>query len=82
MTKVNEGVNFLDKIWQSNEVTFKLNRYINRHNCVYWSNNNPHVILEKDINLSGVTVWAAISCMGLTFFLPLFHKGNKFFGAV
>ena len=48
-----------------NKVTFKLNEYINRHYCVYWSNNNPHVILEKDINLPGVTVWTAISCIGL-----------------
>ena len=65
MTKVNEDVTFLDKIWWSDEATFKLNGHINRHNCVYWSNDNPHVILEKDNNLPGLTVWAAISCMGL-----------------
>jgi hypothetical protein len=32
-----------------------------RHNCVYWSDVNPNVILEKDVNLPGVTFWAAIS---------------------
>ena len=32
---------------------------------MYWSNDNPYVILKKDINLPGVTVWAAIFCMAL-----------------
>ena len=65
LNKVNEDITFLEKIWWSDETTFKLNGHINHHNCVYWSNENPHIILEKDANSPGVTVWAAISCMGL-----------------
>lgn len=56
---------FLDKMWWSNEATFELNGHINRHNCVYWTSSNPHVIVEKDVNLPGVTVSADISSMGL-----------------
>ena len=54
-----------DKIWWSDEACFKLNSHIKRHNCTYWSHENPHVIMEKEVNLPGVTVWAAISCNGI-----------------
>ena len=60
MTKVNEDVTFFEKIWWSDEATYQSPQLY-----IYWSNDNPHVILEKDINLLGETVWAAISCMGL-----------------
>ena len=33
-----------DKIWWSDEASFELNGQINRHNCTYWSQENPHVI--------------------------------------
>ena len=48
--------NLHNKIWWSDEACFKLNGYINRHNCTYWSQENPHVILEKDV--PEITVWA------------------------
>ena len=56
---------FQDKIWWSDEACFKLNGHINRHNCSYWSHDNPHVVLEKEVNLPGVTVWAAMSSNGI-----------------
>ena len=55
----------LDHIWWSDEATFKLNGNINRHNCVYWADSNPRVILERDVNLPGVTVWCAIASEGI-----------------
>ncbi|XP_054449778.1 uncharacterized protein LOC129087027 [Pteronotus mesoamericanus] len=73
LAKLREDENFPTKIWWSDEATFKLNGHINRHNCVYWNEVNPHVILEKDINLPGVTVWAAISVMGIIG--PVFFDG-------
>lgn len=50
-----------DKIWWSDEACFKLNSHINQHNCSYCNHENPHVILEKEVNLPGVTAWTAIS---------------------
>jgi len=55
---------FQDKIWWSDEACFKLNGHINRHNCSYWSHDNPHVVLEKEVNIPGV-VWAAMSSNGI-----------------
>ena len=65
LEKMEEDEDFIDNIWWSDEATFKLNGHINRHNCVYWAEANPHVIIEKDVNLPGVTVWAALSSNGL-----------------
>jgi hypothetical protein len=60
LAKLRENENFPTKIWCSDEAGFKLNGHMNRHNCVYWSDANPNVISERDVNLPGVTVWAAI----------------------
>jgi hypothetical protein len=67
LAKLRENENFLTKGWWSDEATFKLNGHINHHNCVYWRDVNPNVILEKDVNLPGVTVWVAISVTGITY---------------
>lgn len=59
------------------EVTFKLNSRVIRHNCVYWSDNNPHAILEEKLYLPGVTVWAGIWSEG--FVGPYFFDGTIIF---
>ncbi|MFW5443335.1 MAG: hypothetical protein ACKE51_03370 [Methylococcaceae bacterium] len=64
----------IDRIFWTDEATFKLNGHINRHNCVFWNTENLHHILEKDVNLPGVTVWCAISSNGIIG--PYFHDGT------
>jgi hypothetical protein len=40
--------------------TYRLcDKFVNRHNCVYYSTENPHVTIEEQLNQSGVTVWEA-----------------------
>nr|CAI5837922.1 unnamed protein product [Callosobruchus analis] len=51
-------------IW-SDEAQFKLNGTVNRHNCVYWCEENPHITIEKAVNLPGVNVWCGLSSRGL-----------------
>ena len=60
-----EDPNILDNIIWSDEASFKLNGKVNRHNCVYWSDSNPHVTMQHELNLAGLTVWAGISNAGL-----------------
>lgn len=55
----------LDKIVWSDEATFKLSGSVNRHNCVYWADENPHKVVEKQLNQPGVTVWGSISSCGV-----------------
>nr|CAI5867087.1 unnamed protein product [Callosobruchus analis] len=51
-------------IW-SDEAQFKLNGTVDRHNCVYWCEENPHITIEKAVNLPGVNVWCGLSSRGL-----------------
>lgn len=50
---------FSASILWSDEVIFKLNSHVNWWNCIYWSDENPHLILEE-LNMSGVMVWAGV----------------------
>ena len=45
----------------SDEATFHLNGNVNLHNCFYYSNENPHQILEKGMKSQYVTIWAMVS---------------------
>ena len=47
---------FAGKVVWSDEAQFKVNGTVNRHNCVYWSTENPHIHLEKHVNLPGISV--------------------------
>lgn len=55
----------VDKVIWSDEAMFKLNGCINRHNSIYWTNENPHEILTKEVNTPGVTVWGGLTSDGL-----------------
>ncbi|PSN52732.1 hypothetical protein C0J52_06140 [Blattella germanica] len=44
---------------------FKLNGTANRHDSVYWAPENPHVRVDKAVNLPGVHVWCGLSSRGL-----------------
>ena len=54
LEKFNAESDFIDKIIWSDEAMFKLNGHINRHNCIYWSDVNPKVVMEHELNLPGV----------------------------
>ena len=56
---------FLDKIVWTDEATFKLLGQINHHNCVYWSDRNPHLMITSKLNQPGITVWAGILSAGI-----------------
>ena len=68
-----QGNGITDKITWSDVAHFKLPDAVNRHNCVYYSTENPHVMVEGQLNLPGVTVWAGLSCKGVLGHI-FFHK--------
>jgi len=63
LNKIREDDQFLDKIIWSDEASFKLSGHVNRHNCVYWYDENPHLTMTTELNQPGVTVWASL-CSG------------------
>ena len=64
----------LDQILWTDEAIFKTNGRINRHNCVYWSDTNPHIIIEQELNVPQVVVWGGIWSNGVVG--PYFFEGN------
>ena len=62
---VGEQVVTSDKIICSDEACFKLSGYANRHNCVYWADENPNLTIETQLNRAGVAVWGALSSEGV-----------------
>ena len=63
----------LDRILRTDEATFQTNGRVNRHNCVYWSDTNPHFI-EQELNVPRVIIWRGIwsnSDIG-----PFFFEGS------
>jgi hypothetical protein len=56
---------FPRRILWTDEPSFKLNGQINRHNSVYWCDSNPHEVIQEELNVPGLTVWAGIWSGGI-----------------
>lgn len=65
LNEINENPEILDRILWTDEANFKLSGHVNRHNCVYWNTTNQHVVIGRQINQPGLTVWGGISSDGL-----------------
>lgn len=66
---------FLGKVCFSDESTFHISGYVNRHNCRYWSQENPHVFREEHTQYPQKrNVWAGI--LGSEIIGPFFIDGN------
>lgn len=60
MDRIN-GNNIMNNIVFSDESTFCLNGFVNRHNCRYWSDQNPHWMIEGHTQYpQKLNVWAGI----------------------
>ncbi|CAF2800673.1 unnamed protein product [Rotaria sp. Silwood2] len=62
---VDDDPSLLDRIFWTDESTFKLNGHVNRHNCVYYATENPHIVISQVMNAPGVIVWAGIWSGGI-----------------
>lgn len=61
LVKLEEDPLFLNKILWSDESRFHNNGIVNRHNCHYWSPENPYWIRETHFQqVWGVNVWCGI----------------------
>lgn len=75
MNFLDETPQFVDRILFSDEATFCLNGFVNRHNCRYWSAENPHWMEEMHTqHPQKVNVWAGI--IGTHVIGPFFLNGN------
>jgi Transposase. len=75
MHRCNGDPDFLKNIIFSDEATFYLNGSVHRHNCRYWSQENPHWVQEVDHqHPRKVNVWAGI--IGRRILGPYFFEEN------
>ncbi len=64
----------------SDEAIFKLNGHINGHNCVYWATKNPHLVIQEQLNVPGIMIWAGICAH--TIVGPYYFEGGKVIDAL
>lgn len=76
MTRINADANLLKRIVFSDEATFFLNGSVNRHNMSYWSEENPHWMIDSRATQypQKVNVWAGI--INDRIVGPFFYEGN------
>jgi len=73
--KIQNEENFLKNICFSDECSFFLNGFVNKHNCRYWSDENPHQFVEGHTQRpEKVNVWAGI--LGDEVIGPIFIEGH------
>jgi hypothetical protein len=66
---------FLEKIIFSDEAHFHLSGHVNRQNCRFWANENPHATVESPMTKEKVTVWMGIGYTGI--FGPYFFEDSE-----
>ncbi|CAF3819615.1 unnamed protein product [Rotaria sp. Silwood1] len=73
LNSTQEDPTLLDRILWTDEATFQINGRVNRHNSVYWSDTNPHFIIEQELNVSQAMAWGVIWSNGVVgpFFLKV-----------
>lgn len=75
MAKIDRNEIDVNNIVFSDECTFMLNGGVNRHNCRYWSSENPHWMREAHTQYPlKVNVWLGV--IGTQLVGPFFIEGN------
>ena len=68
-----EDDGFDDRLVFSDEATFHVNGKVNKHNTRIWGTENPHEILEHQLDSLKVTMFCAVSKK--TVYGPFFFEG-------
>jgi transposase len=74
LQRIQEDSEHLQNLLFSDEAHFHLHGEVNRHNCRYWTDENPGWYSEEPVHSPRVTVWAAIGKTGIIG--PFFFEGN------
>jgi hypothetical protein len=73
--RLEENVDFGQKIIFSDEAHFHLSGYVNKQNCRIWGTENPHAVEEKPMHPQRVTVWCGFWSKGIIG--PFFSKMSE-----
>ncbi|KAK9888535.1 hypothetical protein WA026_000781 [Henosepilachna vigintioctopunctata] len=70
-----ERFNNFNNIFFSDEAHFHLDGYVNRQNCRFWGETNPHTLHQRPLHSPKVTVWVAMSANCIIG--PYFYEDNR-----
>jgi hypothetical protein len=62
---INQNQELVNNLLMSYEAHFHLSGFVNKQNFHYWSATNPTELHERPLHSSKVTVWCAISSLGI-----------------
>jgi len=62
---ISEDEDLVKNIWMSDKTHFHVSGFVNKQNFRYWSQANPRAFHEKPLHSQKVTVWCAISALGI-----------------
>uniref|UniRef100_A0A7R9EPS5 NADH dehydrogenase [ubiquinone] 1 beta subcomplex subunit 5, mitochondrial n=1 Tax=Timema bartmani TaxID=61472 RepID=A0A7R9EPS5_9NEOP len=65
LTKLEEDPQLEQCVVWTDGAKFHLSGSVNRHNCVYWRESNPSVVVEYDDKSPGVMVWGGVTYQGV-----------------
>ncbi|GFX15165.1 hypothetical protein TNCV_2708701 [Trichonephila clavipes] len=57
--------NYEPDVFNCDEAHFWLNSYVNKQNCLIWSEANPQVYVETPLHPEKLTVWCALWAGGI-----------------
>ena len=80
MDMIRRDATILDRILFSDEAKFHLSGLVNRHNCVYYADEQPHILMDQPPPSIGINVWAGIYSGGIIgpFFLMENLTGDRY----
>ena len=58
------NINIVNTLLMSDEAHFLVSGYVNKQNCHFWAQNNPHEHHQCPLHSARVTVWCAVSSHG------------------
>ena len=73
--RIESDSEFLKQIIFSDEAHFHLSGHVNRQNCRFWADENPHATVESPITREKVTAWMGIGHYGI--FGPFFFEDGE-----
>ena len=60
-----ENGNAFSNVWFSDECHFLLSGHVNKQNMRFWASEQPHEFTERPLHSEKVTVWCALSSLGI-----------------
>lgn len=56
---------FIHQLIMSDEAHFHLNGYVNKQNCRFWGESNPHELVQRQLHPKRCTIWCGVTSQNI-----------------